>query len=154
MLIGRTWRRHPSCALVHESGGGTMLSSGTVRMRPKKVLQAIYYFDHGEGSMKRYRFLQSGRRALPSLRSMLKGKSLTDNEANGIISDVVHGIFTRKAFAKMSQENLIPFPTADNVGTGKETTRVHRTRGQSSSSSQTPAKPKHGRRTGSRNVKR
>ena len=59
--------------------------------------------------MKRYRFLQAVEEALPSLRSMLKGKSLTDNEANGIISDVVHGIFTRKAFAKMSQENLIPF---------------------------------------------
>lgn len=86
-----------------------MLSSGTVRMRPKEVLQAIYYLTTEEGSMKRYRFLQAVEEALPSLRSMLKGKSLTDNEANGIISDVVHGIFTRKAFAKMSQENLIPF---------------------------------------------
>jgi len=78
-------------------------------MRPKEVLQAIYYLTTEEGSMKRYRFLQAVEEALPSLRSMLKGKSLTDNEANGIISDVVHGIFTRKAFAKMSQENLIPF---------------------------------------------
>ena len=86
-----------------------MLSSGTVRMRPKEVLQAIYYLTTEEGSMKRYRFLQAVEEALPSLRSMLKGKSLTDNEANGIISDVVHGIFTRKSFAKMSQENLIPF---------------------------------------------
>ena len=86
-----------------------MLSSGTVRMRPKEVLQAIYYLTTEEGSMKRYRFLQAVEEALPSLRTMLKGKSLTDNEANGIISDVVHGIFTRKAFAKMSQENLIPF---------------------------------------------
>ena len=86
-----------------------MLSSGTVRMRPKEVLRAIYYLTTEEGSMKRYRFLQAVEEALPSLRSMLKGKSLTDNEANGIISDVVHGIFTRKAFAKMSQENLIPF---------------------------------------------
>lgn len=86
-----------------------MLSSGTVRMRPKEVLQAIYFLTTEEGSMKRYRFLQAVEEALPSLRSMLKGKSLTDNEANGIISDVVHGIFTRKAFAKMSQENLIPF---------------------------------------------
>jgi len=86
-----------------------MLSSGTVRMRPKEVLQAIYYLTTEEGSMKRYRFLQAVEEALPSLRSMLKGKLLTDNEANGIISDVVHGIFTRKAFAKMSQENLIPF---------------------------------------------
>ena len=86
-----------------------MFSSGTVRMRPKEVLQAIYYLTTEEGSMKRYRFLQAVEEALPSLRSMLKGKLLTDNEANGIISDVVHGIFTRKAFAKMSQENLIPF---------------------------------------------
>lgn len=86
-----------------------MLSSGTVRMRPKEVLQAIYFLTTEEGSMKRYRFLQAVEEALPSLRTMLKGKSLTDNEANGIISDVVHGIFTRKAFAKMSQENLIPF---------------------------------------------
>ena len=86
-----------------------MLSSGTVRMRPKEVLQAIYYLTTEEGSMKRYRFLQAVEEALPSLRTMLKGKSLPDNEANGIISDVVHGIFTRKAFAKMSQENLIPF---------------------------------------------
>ena len=86
-----------------------MLSSGTVRVRPKEVLQAIYYLTTEEGSMKRYRFLQAVEEALPSLRSMLKGKALTDNEANGIISDVVHGIFTRKAFAKMSQENLIPF---------------------------------------------
>ena len=86
-----------------------MLSSGTVRMRPKEVLQAIYYLTTEEDSMKRYRFLQAVEEALPSLRSMLKGKSLTYNEANGIISDVVHGIFTRKAFAKMSQENLIPF---------------------------------------------
>ena len=86
-----------------------MLSSGTVRMRSKEVLQAIYYLTTEEGSMKRYRFLQAVEEALPSLRTMLKGKSLTDNEANGIISDVVHGIFTRKAFAKMSQENLIPF---------------------------------------------
>jgi len=86
-----------------------MLSSDTVRMRPKEVLQAIYYLTTEEGSMKRYRFLQAVEEALPSLRSMLKGKLLTDNEANGIISDVVHGIFTRKAFAKMSQENLIPF---------------------------------------------
>ena len=86
-----------------------MLSSGTVRMRPKEVLQAIYYLTTEEGSMKRYRFLQAVEEALPSLRTMLKGKSLMDNEANGIISDVVHGIFTRKAFAKMSQENLIPF---------------------------------------------
>ena len=86
-----------------------MPSSDTVRMRPKEVLQAIYYLTTEEGSMKRYRFLQAVEEALPSLRSMLKGKSLTDNEANGIISDVVHGIFTRKAFAKMSQENLIPF---------------------------------------------
>lgn len=86
-----------------------MLSSGTVRMRPKEVLQAIYFLTTEEGSMKRYRFLQAVEEALPSLRTMLKGKALTDNEANGIISDVVHGIFTRKAFAKMSQENLIPF---------------------------------------------
>ena len=86
-----------------------MLSSGTVRMRPKEVLQAIYYLTTEEGSMKRYRFLQAVEEALPSLRTMLKGKSLTDNEANGIISDVVHGIFTRKAFARMTQENLIPF---------------------------------------------
>ena len=86
-----------------------MLSLGTVRMRPKEVLQAIYYLTTEEGSMKRYRFLQAVEEALPSLRTMLKGKSLTDNEANGIISDVVHGIFTRKSFAKMSQENLIPF---------------------------------------------
>ena len=86
-----------------------MLSSGTVRMRPKEVLQAIYFLTTEEGSMKRYRFLQAVEEALPSLRTMLKGKSLPDNEANGIISDVVHGIFTRKAFAKMSQENLIPF---------------------------------------------
>ena len=86
-----------------------MLSSGTVRMRPKEVFQSIYYLTTEEGSMKRYRFLQAVEEALPSLRTMLKGKSLPDNEANGIISDVVHGIFTRKAFAKMSQENLIPF---------------------------------------------
>ena len=33
--------------------------------------------------MKRYRFLQAVEEALPSLRTMLKGKSLTDNEANG-----------------------------------------------------------------------
>ena len=86
-----------------------MLSSGTVRMRPKEVLQAIYYLTTEEGSMKRYRFLQAVEEALPSLRTMLKGKSLPDNEANGIISDVVHVIFKRNAFAKMSQEKLNPF---------------------------------------------
>ena len=124
-----------------------MPSSGTVRMRPKEVLQAIYYLTTEEGSMKRYRFLQAVEEALPSLRSMLKGKSLTDNEANGIISDVVHGIFTRKAFAKMSQENLIPFLRRTALwelardGASPSHTRP------SSSSSRTPAKPTRTRTT-------
>ena len=113
----------------HESGGGTMLSSGTVRMRPKEVLQAIYYFDHG-GQHEEVSVLQSGRRsAAKSAKACSKGKvadgqqSQRDHQRRG--TQDLHA----KAFAKMSQK--ISFRSCGGQLCGNwQRGAVHRTRRQ------------------------
>src|SRR5574343_1336145 len=156
MLIGRTWRRHPSCAPGSRKWRRYYAQFRHRANAAERSVAGDLLFDHGGGQHEEVSVSASGRRsaaksAKHAQRKVADGqRSQRDHQRRGTRDLHAKGI--RKDVARKSHF----VPAADSsVGTGKEKARVNRSRGQVRPA-RGPRRSRHvhGRRTGGpRNVK-
>ena len=148
MLIGRTWRRHPSCAPGSRKWRRYYAqfrhrANATERSVAGDLLLTTEEGQHEEVSVSASGRRSAAKSANHAQRKVADGqRSQRDHQRRGTRD--LHAKGVREDVARKSH----PFLRKDRaVGTVKETARVHRTRSQSSSSSRTPAKPTRTRTT-------